>query len=71
MFQCRIKTKKRNTGLYDYTHIALWNSNRTTVFRLESKDRCFQLFGKYFLFLHLQTDSYSICLEYQFHMNVV
>lgn len=71
MFQCRIKTKKRNTDLYDYTHIALWNSNRTTVFRLENKDRCFQLFGKYFLFLHLQTDFNGVYLEYQFHMNVV
>mgnify|MGYP003467394591 FL=1 len=24
-------------GLYDYTHIALWNSCRTTVFRLKGK----------------------------------
>ena len=71
MFQCRIKTKKRNTGLYDYTHIALWNSNRTTVFRLESKDRCFQLFRKQILFLHLQTDSNGVYLEYQFHINAV
>ena len=32
------KTKKRDTGSYDYAYIALWNSNRTTASNLNDKD---------------------------------
>ena len=45
-FICRIKTKKRNTGLYDYAHIALWNSNRTTAINLDVKDIDFYLISE-------------------------
>ena len=32
-WMCRIKQKKRNIGIYDYAHIALWYSKRTTVYQ--------------------------------------
>jgi hypothetical protein len=32
---CRIKQKKRNIGIYDYAHIALWDSSfRPTAIKL-------------------------------------
>ena len=34
-WMCRIKQKKRNIGIYDYAHIALWDSSfRPTAIKL-------------------------------------
>ena len=43
------KTKKRDTGSYDYAYIALWNSNRTTAFNLVCKDILIKLCDKLYL----------------------